>query len=336
MLNKFQTPLLKINNESAKFIFYKNLIATQQLSFWQQNPVLKKTLSSSWLTKPKTTSWLNTLQKITFVRRNLLKRKTVWKKKNFVFVQQLKTKFSTNKQKQILTALAKTKTKNHILYGKLIHIAPRSQSMLLKKLVWNLKNEILNNKKKIQKLKKFYTFLLLATPRSPVKKNSKKNLKTLTLARVNHQKFRFLWKILKKKINLFQRARFLKKELPFLLLNFDTKLSPLKEKYNWSFLKKASLLKKILYLNFLIALFLNKNFLAKNYFLDKQFQSKIQLKKNTNRKEITFPSTRSFQIQTFLKANFLNTKKNKTWKKSPYINVYYQNYIWLLLRKKKA
>lgn len=327
LLNRVQTPLFKKNNAGAKFLLYKSLIATKQMSFWNQNGALKKTLSSSWLTKPKTTFWLNTLQKISFVRQKAFKVKNFSEKKNFVFVNQLKSSISTKKQKQILTAIAKIKKKNQVLYGKLISILPQSQAPIFKKLISNVKISILNNTVQIQKLKKFYTFLLLATPSRSVKKKKQSGK---IVARINQKKFRFLWKILKKKMNLFHRTRFLKKEFPFFLLQF-------RKKSQGNFIKKNSLLKKILYLNFLKALFLNQSFLLKNHFFDKRFNLKNQLHKKTKRKEVTFPTpNKNLHFRIFLKNHFLTKKKNQTLKQNPYFNFYYQSYIWLLFRKKKT
>ena len=287
-------------------------------------------MTKFWLKKPKTTSWLNTLKKILFVRKKTLKKKSFSKNNTFSsFTKKLKVKIYTKKQKQILTAIAKTKKKNYVLYGKIIHLTQQNQPLILKKILSQWKNEILQNQIKIQKLKKFYEFLLLSTPKNYVKR---KSLKNIIFKEIQQKKLQFLWTRWKKKTHVFHRTRFLKKEVPFILL----KLQAHNGNPQWNFLKKKSLLKQALYLNFLMALLFNTSFSLKNFFLEKHFRLKNHPNKSTQLKKITFPSLiKNLKVKSFLKSTLLSEKKIRVLKKSPYLNTYYNNYLWFSLRKIK-
>ena len=132
------TPIRKRINANAKFFFYKNLFFLKQISFWNQNAIQKKVLSKFWLTKPKTSSWMNSFEKVMNVRQNL-KRTLNFSKKNQIFIPapHLKLKFSRNKQKQILTQQLKIKKINNAFFAKIFALSQQKESQLLKTIILN-------------------------------------------------------------------------------------------------------------------------------------------------------------------------------------------------------
>ena len=333
-LNRIKTPLLKRNNLLSKFYLYKNLAFAKNLSFWNKNQLHQKVISKFWLTKPKTSIWVNTLKKIVFLRQ-ISKNTQIYLKKTQVFVptQHLKLKFYTSKQKQLLSVLSRIKKTNFIFKAKLISLLQQKKLQNLQEITLHLEQKISKNKVKIRNIKKIYKFLLLSTQKLNLEKKHKIHLKSVTKNAISQRKIKFLWKLIEKKLNSFGRARFLKTKLPHFLLQFNENTFPLIHLYQWSFLKKELLLKKVLHLNFLTAQLAKNKYLLKNSDLFSNWNAQSNVYKQEKHKSIG--QTENLDLQFFLKTKFCKNTKNGILKQSRYLKTFYNLYFWRILKKKK-
>lgn len=338
ILKKIQTPMLKNRNSGSIFFLYKDLLDFKKLTFWNKNVMQKRVLSKFWLTKPKISTWLNTLEKISVVRQNI--RKTFpysKKKKNFIPTRHLKLEFYTQKQKHLLAQLAKIKKKNLVLSMQFFALAQQKKTKVLQRVIENLKKEIFNNRIQLQKISQVYSFLLYSMKALSSKKKIKRKLKKHNaINSIERQKLKLFWKSFQKRSHSFFRLRFLRKALPGILLN--PKKSPFSSihKQNVSFLKKNTMLKQLLHLNFLVGQMSDSEFLLKNHSLCTHFNSKSKLglktyKQNTSQKILL----KNFQNNPFLNAKLYKNKKNSLRKQQLATRLYYNIAISVLLRKVK-
>ena len=309
-LKGIQTPIKKSINGNSIFYLYRNLKSLKEISFWNQNVVHKKILSKFWLTKPKMSTWLNTLEQIQNLRQTSSKNlKFSQKNKRFTPIQHIKVKFYTTKQKQILAQKLRIKKINTVFYAKLFELSQQKKSQLLKKLITNLQNKINKNKIEIEKINKIYAFLLLLNKKASVKKKDPK----LILNRFQQKRFSILLKQIKTQFYSLNRIRFLKNKLPIDLLKINHELFPHRSNGNERFLKKELLLTKLFQLNFLIAQLQNQSFAGNQIIKKKEAKTKLFLK-----------------LQ-----NILKSKLNKITRKKQFRYRFYQIYLWFLLRLKK-
>ena len=326
-LKKVKTPLRKRINLHAMSYFYQNLIFLKRNSFWNQNVIHKKILSKFWLTKPKISTWINTLEKIINLRQTALKPlRSFPKHKNFSPVKHIKLKFYTNKQKQILVQKSRIKKLNIILYEKLFALSQNKKSQFLYKFIDNLKKKIEKNKIAIQQINKIYEVLLLLNKSSSVKKKDHKIFKKLIFNRLQQKKFSILLKLFKTQFSSLNRTRFLKKHFPIFLLKVNKKLLSHRSGLNAGFFKKEFLLKKILQLNFLVAQMQNKNLLTKNYSMLSNLKWELE-RKTINKTSVILEN---FYLKTVLKSKFRKITIRKQ-----FIYKFYRIYIWFLLRSKR-
>ena len=335
-LKKTKTPLKK----NRIFYLYNNLNLLKKLSFWNQNPGHTKILTKLWLTKPKFFTWLNTLEKIKSTRQNLQKVfKYSKKNKNFAPKQHLKIKFYTNKQRQLLAQIARLKKKNTFLNQKLFYLLQQKKIQVFQEFIKNLSKKINNNQIHIQRTQKIYNFLVLLnikTLNSYEKIFSKKSFKKSIFNRIQRKKLVLLWKLLKNKVKLFNQTSFLKKQLPTLLLEVNKNIFFRKKNINWRFSKKDSLLKNVLFFNFLVSQMYNKNFLVKNTFFLSNFISNFKIKQTKTKKIYqTKSSLEYFFIKPFVKSKFLKNAEKNILQRNCLRNTFYKTYFWLLLRLKK-
>lgn len=333
MLNKVKTPLLKTKNTGAIFFLYKDLIALKNMSFWNKNEMHKKVLSKFWLTKPKSTTWLTSMKKIMVLRQFSTKTRAYLKKnKKYIPIQNIKIKFYTSKQKQILTLISRLKKKNLVLSLKLFTLIQQKKANVLQSLIKNLQKDIFKNQIQIRKINKFYKFFTLSTRNALLIKKNSIYSKHIGFSFMQRHKFNLFWKTLKNKFNSLTQARFLRQELPLVLLNINKDVFKFTAKYNWSFLKKDVLVKKISHLNFLVSQIIKTNCLLKNYFLFRNWNFKTQIDKHrykqiTNNNSLVSP----FEIKYFLQNRLKKSEKNFLKKRKLFYNIA----LLLLLRKKK-
>ena len=86
ILKKIKTPMLKNINSGSIFFLYNDLLAFKKLTFWNKNVMHKRVLSKFWLTKPKISTWLSTLEKLMILRQNTKKDFQYSKKKKILFL----------------------------------------------------------------------------------------------------------------------------------------------------------------------------------------------------------------------------------------------------------
>lgn len=309
-LKKLRTPLRKSRNRNSIFFLYKDLNFLKKVSFWNKNVAHKKTLSKFWLTKPKISTWINHFEKITKLRQNL-KKKTKFLKKNKTFIPapQLKFKFYTIKQKQLLSKKLRIQKINIILFAKLFELSQQKESQILKNLIQELKKKIVMNQAETKKINTMYEFLFHSNKKSFKKEKKQIFLKKLMFDRLKKQRLTLLQKVFKEEFTSLNQALVFKQKLP-----------------KFSF-KNKSLSKKFLYLNFLSSNFQSKNFLAKNYFLIYNFESAFDKKKNKKNqaKEIL----KNFSLKFFLKSKSTRLKKKKQLRYK-----YFKVLLWFLSRLK--
>lgn len=326
---KIQTPVRKMINTQSIFYLYKNLSSLKRSSFWNQNVVHKKILSKFWLTKPKISTWINTLDKVKSMREaSKNKLKFLQKNKNFTPIQHIKLKFYTNKQKQILAQKLKIKKINTLLYAKLFELSQQSKSQFLQKLIFNLKKKIDKNKNEIKKINKIYTLFLILNQKQDLNKKSNYSFKKLIVTRVQRKKIIILLKLLKTQFHSLNRTRFLKRKLLTFLLKTNKNLFP---STHAVFFKKELLLKNVLQLNFLMAQIHNQKILIKNHALLSNSKAQFEKKRNI-KKDVAKPKV--FLKNLYLKQ-ILNLKFRKITRKKPVRYRCYQIHAWFLLRKKK-
>ena len=326
-LKKKITPIRKRINYNTKFYFYKNLFFLKQISFWNQNVIQKKILSKFWLTKPKTSNWINSFEKVMNVRQNFKKTLSFSKKnQRFIPAQHLKLKFSRNKQKQILTQQLKIKKINNIFLAKIFALSQQKKSQLLKKTILNLKAKIAKNQLAIQKMNKIYTFLFHVNKNVQAKKATTVFSKNTTFSKIQQQKGITLRKTLRSEFLSLNRVRFLKKERPTVLIklkkNVFQKISTKKIK----FIKKNVFIKEIIALNFLIAQLQNKSFSKKNYSLISNNAFTLEKKNGL----LTENSWKNVFFKKILKSNF-----QKIVKKKQFRLFFLKMQLWSLLKRKK-
>ena len=149
VFNQIQTPMLKDKNMGAVFFFYKNLPAFKKYSFWSQNVIQKRIFSKFWLTKPKTLTWLNSLEKVLKIRQ---KTKNTFlsanRQKNFLPIRHLKFQLYTNKQKQLLSQIAKIKKKHRFLCLQLLSLLQQK-----KKKFYKMSQKTYKKKSEVKKFK---------------------------------------------------------------------------------------------------------------------------------------------------------------------------------------
>jgi len=158
-------------------------------------------LTKFWLTKPKTFTWLNTAEKIRIIR-NITKIQSGYPKKttSFQSAKYLKTKFYTNKQKQILAQIGRLKKKNKTVYLKLFKLLQYKKSQILQKFIKKLIQICNKNKSTIQKMNKVYQFSLSLNKHASKKTPPYKPYAHIAFRRLKHQKLILFSKLLKKKI----------------------------------------------------------------------------------------------------------------------------------------
>ena len=326
-LKKKITPIRKRINSNAKFFFYKNLFFLKQISFWNQNVIQKKILSKFWLTKPKTSNWMNSFEKVMHVRQNF-KKTLRFSKKNqrFIPAQHLKLKFSRNKQKQILTQQLKIKKINNIFLAQIFALSQQKKSQLLKKTILNLKEKVAQNQLAIQKMKKIYTFLFHVNKNVQKKKIKRVFYKKTTFHKIQQQKGILLRKTLRSKFLSLNRFRFLKTERPTVLFKLKKNVFQKVSSKKIQFIKKDVFFKELIALNFLIAQLQNKSFSKKNYSLisNKTFQFE---KKNGL-------ITENYWKNVFFKK-VLKSKFRKIVKKKQFRLFFLKMQLWSLLKRKK-
>ena len=340
ILKKIRTPLLKNRNSGSIFFLYKDLVGLKKLSFWNKNVGQKKILSKFWLTKPKISTWINTLEKITFVRQNTKKEQHYYKKnQNFLPISQVKLKLYTNKQKQILAQLERVKKKNLLLNIKFFELIQQKKTKNLQIIIQNLKKEILKNRTQIQKLSNFYKFLIYSLQNFSKKKRIKKKLKKKSfLDLVERKKLSLFWKTLKKNFNSLNRARFFRQELPIILFQFNKNFlkNTQKYKYGWQLFKKNTILKKIAHLNFLVNQMAEKNVWIKNHFFFLNFNTKFRSFINPLTKKVEKKLLhQNWLMKAFLKNQFAQNNKNIILKQKITNKLFYNIALSILLRRKK-
>ena len=84
--------------------------------------------------------------------------------------QHLKSKFYTNKQKQILTQKLRIKKITNTFLVKLFELSQQKKSHILQKVINNLKKKIYKNQLEMKKIDKIYAFLLRVNKSSYKKK----------------------------------------------------------------------------------------------------------------------------------------------------------------------
>ena len=308
------TPIRKSVNVNSKFFLYQNLNFLKQISFWNHNVIHKKVLTKFWLTKPKNSTWINNLEKITTVRQNLKIKFKFWQKnKNWIPTQYLKSNFYKKKQKQIWTKNLRIKKKSHIIFAKFLTFSQQKKSQILQKFIFHLKKKISKNQFEMQEINKIYEFL------SCVNQNFDQKKKSIFLKNFQRQKLNILKKAFKSELSSWNRTRFLKKKLPDAfakkeyfekkkLPRFLTKLFPKNSDVYRSYLKKT------LHLNFLIDQIQNKESLEKKHYFSSQ-------------KKIFW---NQFLIKNMLKSRFRRIAKKKRLR-----FLFYKIKLWFLLRNKK-
>ena len=324
-LKKLKTPIRKIVNRNAVFFLYNNLTFLKKISFWGQNVLHKKILSKFWLTKPKSSTWINHFEKIIKIRQ-ISKNKISYLKKNKIFIpaEHLKIQFYTKKQKQLLAQKLKIHKKNSIFFTKLLELSQQKESQFLKKLIQNLKTRIIKNQEEIKKINTLYEILFRLNKTNLIKK---KNIffKKLMRNRLQKNKLNILQKYWKKEFTSLNRTKFLKQRLPIFLLKIHQSLFSSGLNAKTIFFNKSFLSKKMLHLNFLSSQIQNKNYLKKNSFLIHNLRAKSERKKKQTEKILT-----KLHSKFFLKSKFVHVMKKK---QLPY--AYYKIVLWFLLRLKK-
>ena len=328
LLKKVKTPLFKTKNTDAILFLYKDFIGLKNMSFWKKNAMRKKLLSKFWLTKPKNRNWLTAMKKIMFIRQISTKTGSFLKKnKKYIPQKNIKVKFHTNKQKQILTTLARLKKKNLFLMIKLFGFLQQKKAKSLQKLIVNLKEHIYKNKMQILKINKLYKFFLLSTQNTFIKKKEHAYLSPIERFKLN-----LIWKNLKNKLKSFAQAHFLRQELPLVLLQKQNDFIEATSKHSWNFLKRDALVKKILHLNFLVSKLAKNNFILKNHFLFTNWNCKSQIHQNIYQQIAEDNSLwSSLEIESFLQDKLYKNQKNFLKKRK----LFYKIALLLLLRKKK-
>ena len=283
---KIRTPLRKSINLNSIFFFYNDLKLLKQISFWNQNVMHKKILSKFWLTKPRISTWINTVEKNKNLRHfSKNKNKFLKKGNNFIPTQYAKINFYTKKQKQILAQKLKLQKINTVLYTKLFEIIQQRKIRFFKQWIFHLKKKINQNQIVIKKINLNYEFLLQLVKKESFKKNNNIFLKKRIISRFEQNKITILKKIIKKEFRSLNHLRFLRQKFPKFFLKFEKSISPRVSILNLRFLTKDSLLKKVLHLNFLIAELQNKNFLPRNYFLTSNFKFALKEKEKKTQKK---------------------------------------------------
>jgi len=139
LLKRIKTPMLKSKNEDSIYFLYKNLILLKNLSFWNKNSIHKKSLSNLWLSKPKISTWLTSLKKITLLRQVSKKTAIAVDARKILKKKDLKSKFYTTKQKQLLANIARIKKKKFSFVFKIICFSKTKKNKNITKINKKLK-----------------------------------------------------------------------------------------------------------------------------------------------------------------------------------------------------
>ena len=318
-LKKMKTPLRKKANKKSKFFLYNHLIYLKKISFWKQNLIQKKVLSKFWLTKPKTSIFSNTLKKVVNLRKTSLQ-----KNKVFISKKQLRLKFYSKKQKQILSQKLRIKKINLALYARLFELTKYKEYPFLKKLTTNLKNKIDKNIQLINKLNNISAFLSVLNQNAYIDKKKNAVLNKLWIEKIKKKKIKFLQNCLKKEILSLNRTRFLRRKLP----NFVFK----NKKGLFSHIQQNGLkfLTKMMQLNLVLSLLQNKSNFATNSFLITRLKTKIKIEEKKKKLRKINILSENLQIKKVLRPKF-----DKILRKKQFFFKFYPVLIWALLKNKK-
>jgi len=271
-------------------------------------------LTKFWLTKPKTFTWLNTLEKIK-ITRDISKIHKSYSKKTTTFISKkhLKTRFHTNKQKQVLAQISRLKKKNKIVYLKLFSLLQDKKSHTLRKSIKKLIKICNKNKSDIQKMNKAYQFLLFLNKQSQKKISAYKPSAHRTFTRLKQKKLIVFYELLKKKLNFFSITKTLMKKLFFigdfhskLFINANEiqKITEYKHKIYLANAHEKIILKTKVYQK--LYKLTKKSLIRKNWF-PKRISMFFFFKLKKQRKKIKFGA--KFRLKSFSKYLFFQKKK---------------------------